>query len=97
MSRSGCPHKPSDVARRRLVEETQIKARLEFAKRHLGDFMVEWKKVLWCDEIKMASWPSDKMLCLADIKHMATNTLSPTIKHGDARIMLWGWDNLGLG
>ena len=34
-------------------KKTHIKYRLEFAKRHVGDSMVKWKKVLWSDETKM--------------------------------------------
>ena len=31
----------------------KLKYRLEFAKRHVGDSMVKWKKFLWSDETKV--------------------------------------------
>lgn len=50
-----------------LLKISQIKTHLEFSKRHIGDSMVKWKKVIRYDET----------LCLADTKHSIspTNTL----------------------
>src|SRR4029434_3866687 len=42
------------VAKRKpLLKKTHIKSRLQFAKRHVGDSMFKWKKVLWSDETKV--------------------------------------------
>ena len=46
-------HQSKLYGRELLLKKTHIKYRLEFAKRHVGDSMVKWKKVLWSDETKV--------------------------------------------
>ena len=46
-------HQSKLYGREPLLKKTHIKYRLEFAKRHVGDSMVKWKKVLWSDETKV--------------------------------------------
>ena len=45
-------HQSKLYGREPLLKKNHIKYRLWFAKRHVGDSMVKWMKVLWSDETK---------------------------------------------
>ena len=79
-------HQSKLYGRGPLLKKTHIKYWLEFAKRHVADSMVKWKKILWS-----AFWPSDKTLCLADTKHCT----SPHTHHPHCEA--WWWHHYAVG
>ena len=81
------------VARKKpLLKKNHLKARLEFANRHLNESPEFWKHILWSDETKI------ELFGLNTKKYVWRKTGSandpantiPTVKHGGGCIMLWG-------
>ena len=75
-----------------LLKPKHVKARLEFAKRHLQKLASFSNKILWSDETKI------KLFCGNSLRHIGRkegtsydpkNTI-PTVKHGGGSIMVWG-------
>uniref|UniRef100_A0AAZ3QP21 Transposase Tc1-like domain-containing protein n=1 Tax=Oncorhynchus tshawytscha TaxID=74940 RepID=A0AAZ3QP21_ONCTS len=70
---------------KQLLSKRYMRARLEFAKRHLKDSQTRRKKILWSDETKIE-------LFGLNAKHhiwMKPGT-TPTVNNGSDSIMLWG-------
>ena len=85
-------HQSKLYGREPLLKKTHIKYRLEFAKRHVGDSMVKWKKVLWSDETKVELFGHQTRRYVwrrPNTAHQHKRTI-PTVKHGGGSIMLWG-------
>ena len=69
-----------------------MKARFEFAKRHMGVSLNVWRKVLWSDETKIELFSHQGKRYVwrkPNMSHHPKNTI-PTVKHGGGSIMLWG-------
>ncbi len=81
------------VARRKpLLSARHMKARMEFAKKHLKDSKMVTNKILWSDETKIELFgPNSKRYVWRKpgTAHHLSNTV-PTVKHGGGSIMLWG-------
>ncbi|KAF7656113.1 hypothetical protein LDENG_00045810 [Lucifuga dentata] len=84
------------VARRKpFLSKKQMKARLEYAHKHLKDVcdsQTVRNKILWSDEtkIKLFGFNSKKHAWRKPgTVHHLRNTI-PTVKHGGGSIMLWG-------
>ncbi len=78
------------VARRKpLLSARHMKARMEFAKKHLK---VVTNKILWSDETKIELFGLNSKRYVwrkPGTAHHLSNTV-PTVKHGGGSIMLWG-------
>ncbi len=81
------------VARRKpLLCARHMKARMEFAKKHLKDSKMVTNKILWSDEtkIELLGLNSERYVWRKPgTAHHLSNTV-PTVKHGGGSIMLWG-------
>lgn len=69
-----------------------IKARLEFAKRHKHWTVEDWKCVIWSDETKINRFCSDgRSWCwIRDGESRQPRHVMQTAKHGGGSIMIWG-------
>ncbi len=81
------------VARRKpLLSARHMKARMEFAKKHLKDSKMVTNKILWSDETKIELFGLNYKRYVwskPGTAHHLSNTV-PTVKHGGGSIMLWG-------
>ncbi len=81
------------VARRKpLLSARHMKARMEFAKKHLKDSKMVTNKILWSDETKIEVFGLNSKRYVwrkPGTAHHLSNTV-PTVKHGGGSIMLWG-------
>ncbi len=81
------------VARRKpLLSARYMKARMEFAKKHLKDSKMVTNKILWSDETKIELFGLNSKRYVwrkPGTAHHLSNTV-PTVKHGGGSIMLWG-------
>ncbi len=81
------------VARRKpLLSARHMKARMEFAKKHLKDSKMVTNKILWSDETKIELFGLNSKRYVwrkPGTAHHLSNTV-PTVKHGGGSIMLWG-------
>ncbi len=81
------------VARRKpLLSARHMKARMEFAKKHLKDSKMVANKILWSDETKIELFGLNSKRYVwrkPGTAHHLSNTV-PTVKHGGGSIMLWG-------
>ncbi len=81
------------VARRKpLLSARHMKARMEFAKKHLKDSKMVTNKILWSDETKIELFGLNSKRYVwrkPGSTHHLSNTV-PTVKHGGGSIMLWG-------
>ncbi len=81
------------VARRKpLLSARHMKARTEFAKKHLKDSKMVTNKILWSDETKIELFGLNSKRYVwrkPGTAHHLSNTV-PTVKHGGGSIMLWG-------
>ncbi len=81
------------VTRRKpLLSARHMKARMEFAKKHLKDSKMVTNKILWSDETKIELFGLNSKRYVwrkPGIAHHLSNTV-PTVKHGGGSIMLWG-------
>ncbi len=70
--------------RKPLLSARHMKARMEFAKKHLKDSLV------WWDKIELFGLNSKRYVWIKPgTAHHLSNTV-PTVKHGGGSIMLWG-------
>jgi len=69
-----------------------IKARLEFARRHQHWTVEDWKRVVWSDESKINRFCSDgRSWCwIRDGESRQPRHVKETVKHGGGSIMIWG-------
>ena len=81
------------VARRKpLLSARQMKALIEFAKKHMEDSQTMRNKILWSDETKIELFGVNSKRYVwrkPGTAHHLPNTI-PTVKHGGGSIMLWG-------
>ncbi len=81
------------AARRKpLLSARHMKARMEFAKKHLKDSKMVTNKILWSDETKIELFGLNSKRYVwrkPGTAHHLSNTV-PTVKHGGGSIMLWG-------
>ncbi len=81
------------VARRKpLLSARHMKARMEFAKKHLKDSKMVTNKILWSDETKIELFGLNSKRYVwrkPGTAHHLSNTV-PTVKYGGGSIMLWG-------
>lgn len=75
-----------------LLSKRNIKARLEFAKKHQYWTLEDWKRVIWSDETKINRFGSDgrKWCWKSNGKVLNENHVQSTVKFGGGSIMLWG-------
>ncbi len=77
---------------RPLLSARHMKARMEFAKKHLKDSKMVTNKILWSDETKIELFGLNSKRYVwrkPGTAHHLSNTV-PTVKHGGGSIMLWG-------
>ena len=69
-----------------------IKARLEFAKRHQHWTVEDWKRVIWSDETKINRFCSDgRSWCWKrNGESRQPRHVKGTVKHGGGSLMIWG-------
>ena len=81
------------VARRKpFLSARHMKARIEFAKKHMKDSQTMRNKILWSDETKIELFGVNSKRYVwrkPGTAHHLPNTI-PTVKHGGGSIMLWG-------
>ncbi len=81
------------VAQRKpLLSARHMKARMEFAKKHLKDSKMVTNKILWSDETKIELFGLNSKRYVwrkPGTAHHLSNTV-PIVKHGGGSIMLWG-------
>nr|CBN81810.1 Putative transposase [Dicentrarchus labrax] len=81
------------VARRKpLLSARHMKARIEFAKKHMKDSQTMRNKILWSDETKIELFGVNSKRYVwrkPGTAHHLPNTI-PTVKHGGGSIRLWG-------
>ncbi len=81
------------VARRKpLLSTRNMKARMEFVKKHLKDSKMVTNNILWSDESKIELFGLNSKQYVwrkPGTAHHLSNTV-PTVKHGGGSIMLWG-------
>ena len=88
------------AAKKPFVSKKNIKARLDFAKTHVGWTEKDWKKVLWSDESKFNLINSDG---IPYVRRPPNTRFDPkytigTVKHGGGNVMVWGcfsWSGVG--
>jgi transposase len=74
-----------------LLSSKNIKARLDFARRHKDWTVADWKRVIWSDETKINRFCSDgRSWCwVRDGESRQTRNVKQTVKHGGGSIMVW--------
>lgn len=87
--------------KRPALEKRHIKARLEFAERHLEWTVDDWKKVWWSDETKINRYGSDgnEMVWGEKGEGLNRRRVKETRKFGGGNIMVWGcmsWAGIGF-
>ena len=75
-----------------LLKPKHVKARLEFANRHLEKPASFWNKILWSDEtkIKLFGGNSSRHVWRKEGTSYDPKNTIPTVKHGGGSIMVWG-------
>jgi transposase len=75
-----------------MLSSKNIKARLEFAKRHQNWTIDDWKRVIWSDETKINRFSSDgRSWCwIRDGETKQPHHVKQTVKHGGGSVMIWG-------
>lgn len=74
-----------------LLTKRMMKARLDWAKAHIGWTVEEWKNVLWSDESKFNLWRNDgrQFVRRKSGEEFHPDCLERTVKH-PASVMVWG-------
>jgi transposase len=75
-----------------LLSAKNVKARLDFARRHKDWTVEDWKRVVWSDETKINRFCSDgRSWCwVRDGEGRQPRNVKQTVKHGGGSIMVWG-------
>ena len=87
--------------KRPALEKKHIKARLEFAERHLEWTLDDWKTVWWSDETKINRFGPDgnEMVWGEKSEGLNKRRVKETKKFGGGNVMVWGcmgWDGVGF-
>lgn len=86
--------------KRPALKKSHIRARWEFAQRHLHWTLEDWKRVIWSDETKINRLGSDGSQWVWKEKGegLSARTVQETTKFGGGSIMVWGcmmWKGVG--
>ena len=75
-----------------LLRWQNKKKRLAWAVKHRRWTTENWKKVLWTDESKFEIFGSSRRVFVRRRvgKRMGPQCVTPTVKHGGGRVMIWG-------
>jgi transposase len=75
-----------------LLTKKQKKSRFQWAKDHKEWTIEQWSKVLWSDETYFTLFPrpGKQLVRRRPGEEMMSDCLSPTVKHGGGKIMVWG-------
>jgi transposase len=75
-----------------LLSAKNIKARLEFARKHEDWTADDWNRVIFSDETKINRFNSDGRTWFwsRDPNVLNNQTVQQTVKHGGGRVMMWG-------
>ena len=92
--------KAKEKKKKPLLSSKNIKARLEFAKKHQDWTVDDWKRVVFSDKTKINRFNSDgrSWAWFRDAQELETRTVQQTPKHGGGGVMVWGcimWDGVG--
>lgn len=84
--------KAAEKKKKPLLSEKNIKARLEYAKKHKDWTAEDWNRVIFSDETKINRFNSDgrSWYWSRDPSVLDARSVKPTVKHGGGGIMLWG-------
>lgn len=93
--------KAQEKKKKPKLSAKNIKARLEFAKRHKDWTIQDWKRVIWSDETKINRFSSDgrSWSWIREGGSLQTHHVKETVKYGGGSIMIWGcmtWDGPGF-
>jgi hypothetical protein len=69
-----------------------IKARLDFARRHKDWTVEDWKRIIWSDETKINRFGSDgRSWCwIGDGEDLQERHIKQVVKYGGGSVMIWG-------
>lgn len=92
--------KAKEKKKKPLLSLKNIKARMEFAKKHQDWTVDDWKRVVFSDETKINRFNSDgrSWAWFRDAQELETRTVQQTPKHGGGGVMVWGcilWNGVG--
>uniref|UniRef100_A0A8C6VVE8 Transposase Tc1-like domain-containing protein n=1 Tax=Nothobranchius furzeri TaxID=105023 RepID=A0A8C6VVE8_NOTFU len=78
-------HKP-------LLSKKNIRARLNFAKKHFNDCQDFWENTLWTDETKVELFgrQMSRSIWRRSTTVFQTKNIIPTVKYGGGSVMVWG-------
>lgn len=84
--------KAAEKEKKPKLSAKNIKARLEFAKRHQHWTIEDWKRVIWSDESKINRFCSDgrSRFWKRDGESRQPRHVKQTVKHGGGSVMIWG-------
>lgn len=74
------------------LSSSNIRARLEFARKYQHWTIDDWSHVIFSDETKINRFSSDgRVWCwVRDPQELSERTVIPTVKHGGGSVMIWG-------
>uniref|UniRef100_A0A8C6KDX3 Transposase Tc1-like domain-containing protein n=1 Tax=Nothobranchius furzeri TaxID=105023 RepID=A0A8C6KDX3_NOTFU len=75
-----------------LLSKKNVRARLNFAKKHLNDCQDFWENTLWTDETKVELFGRQMSRYIWRRSNTAfqTKNIIPTVKYGGGSVMVWG-------
>ncbi|MBN3290480.1 TCB1 transposase, partial [Polypterus senegalus] len=78
--------------RKPLLSKKNIRARLNFAKKHLNDCQDFWENTLWTDETKVELFGRQMSRYIWRKRNTAfqKKNIIPTVKYGGGSVMVWG-------
>ncbi|KAG2456962.1 TCB1 transposase, partial [Polypterus senegalus] len=78
--------------RKTLLRKKNIRARLNFAKKHLNDCQDFWENTLWTDETKVKLFGRQMSRYIWRKRNTAfqKKNIIPTVKYGGGSVMVWG-------
>ena len=80
------------AARKPLLSKKNIKARLEWARKHVKWTKEQWYRVMWTDESKFELFGTKRRVYVRRFanERFRSYCLVPTVKHGGGSVMVWG-------